>query len=91
MASTVQIPLVGGTADGQTVTVELDSNGRPPLTHHHLGPEGLAEAEIYELESAARRRPASGATAGAARRSDRRLRPGVIRLRAGAGCPTRHG
>ncbi|SCE88044.1 hypothetical protein GA0074695_1838 [Micromonospora viridifaciens] len=51
MASTVQIPLVGGTADGETVTVELDSNGRPPLTHHHLGAEGLAEAQIYELES----------------------------------------
>ncbi|MGW5671470.1 hypothetical protein [Micromonospora sp. NPDC003776] len=51
MASTVQIPLVGGAADGETVTVELDSNGRPPLTHHHLGPEGLAEAQIYELES----------------------------------------
>ncbi|MFI7212859.1 hypothetical protein [Micromonospora maritima] len=51
MASTVQIPLVGGTADGETVTVELDSNGRPPLTHHHLGPGGLAEAQIYELES----------------------------------------
>jgi hypothetical protein len=52
MASTVQIPLVGGTADGQTVTVELDTNGRPPLTHHHLGSGGLAHAEIYELESA---------------------------------------
>ncbi|SCF44012.1 hypothetical protein [Micromonospora mirobrigensis] len=51
MASTVEIPLVGGAADGQTVTVELDPNGRPPLTHHHLGPQGLAEAEIYELES----------------------------------------
>lgn len=51
MASTVQIPLVGGAADGETVTVELDGNGRPPLTHHHLGPEGLAEAQIYELES----------------------------------------
>lgn len=51
MASTVQIPLVGGAADGDTVTVELDSNGRPPLTHHHLGPAGLAEAQIYELES----------------------------------------
>jgi hypothetical protein len=50
MASTVQIPLVGGTADGETVTVELDSNGRPPLTHHHLGPAGLAEAQIYELQ-----------------------------------------
>ncbi|MCW3840318.1 hypothetical protein ONA70_09440 [Micromonospora yasonensis] len=51
MTSTAQIPLVGGTADGETVTVELDSNGRPPLTHHHVGPEGLAEAQIYELES----------------------------------------
>lgn len=52
MASSVQIPLVGGTADGQTITVELDSNGRPPLTHHHVGPGGLAEAQIYELETA---------------------------------------
>lgn len=51
MASTVEIPLVGGTADGQSVTVELDPNGRPPLTHHHLGDGGLAEAEIYELET----------------------------------------
>ncbi|MEV1144769.1 hypothetical protein [Micromonospora sp. NPDC049799] len=51
MASTVEIPLVGGTADGQSVTVELDPNGRPPLTHHHIGAEGLAGAEIYELES----------------------------------------
>ncbi|MER7332122.1 MULTISPECIES: hypothetical protein [unclassified Micromonospora] len=51
MASTVEIPLVGGAADGETVMVELDTNGRPPLTHHHLGPQGLAEAEIYELES----------------------------------------
>lgn len=51
MASTVEIPLAGGTADGERVTVELDPNGRPPLTHHHLGPGGLAEAEIYELES----------------------------------------
>ena len=51
MASTVQIPLVGGTADGETVTVELDSNGRPPLTHHHLGSKGRAEGEIYEVES----------------------------------------
>ncbi|MBO4207525.1 hypothetical protein [Micromonospora echinofusca] len=53
MASTVEISLVGGSADGETVMVELDSNGRPPLTHHHLGPAGLAEAEIYELESVA--------------------------------------
>ncbi|MFY1703528.1 MULTISPECIES: hypothetical protein [Micromonospora] len=51
MASTVQIPLVGGRADGETVNVELDPNGRPPLTHHHLGTGGLADAEIYELES----------------------------------------
>ncbi|SCL16700.1 hypothetical protein GA0070616_1090 [Micromonospora nigra] len=51
MASTVEIPLVGGTADGEHVTVELDPNGRPPLTHHHLGSAGLADAEIYELES----------------------------------------
>ncbi|MFF5171865.1 hypothetical protein ACFY3U_04435 [Micromonospora sp. NPDC000089] len=52
MASTVRIPLVGGAADGETVDVELDSNGRPPLTHHHLGPGGLADAQIYELETA---------------------------------------
>ncbi|WP_416903024.1 hypothetical protein [Micromonospora echinospora] len=52
MASTAEIPLVGGTFDGETVTVELDPNGRPPLTHHHLGAAGLANAEIYELESA---------------------------------------
>ncbi|MEU5940416.1 hypothetical protein ABZ807_14765 [Micromonospora sp. NPDC047548] len=51
MASTVRIPLVDGPADGETVDVELDSNNRPPLTHHHLGPEGLADAQIYELES----------------------------------------
>ncbi|MEU9825715.1 hypothetical protein [Micromonospora chersina] len=51
MASTMQIPLIGGTADGETVTVELDTNGRPPLTHHHIGPEGLAHAQIYELQS----------------------------------------
>ncbi|KAB1152044.1 hypothetical protein ACLQ20_16360 [Micromonospora sp. DT46] len=51
MASTAEIPLAGGVADGETVTVELDPNGRPPLTHHHLGAKGLAEAEIYELES----------------------------------------
>ncbi|MEV4541221.1 hypothetical protein ACIBXA_08925 [Micromonospora echinaurantiaca] len=51
MATTVEIPLAGGPADGETVTVELDPNGRPPLTHHHLGPEGLTQAEIYELET----------------------------------------
>jgi hypothetical protein len=51
MAATVEIRLAGGVADGQTVTVELDSNGRPPLTHHHLRGRGLTGAEIYELES----------------------------------------
>ncbi|NYF54475.1 hypothetical protein [Micromonospora purpureochromogenes] len=51
MASTVRIPLADGPADGESVHVELDSNNRPPLTHHHLGPEGLADAQIYELES----------------------------------------
>ncbi|BCJ60975.1 hypothetical protein [Micromonospora endophytica] len=51
MATTVEIPLVGGTADGEHVTVELDPNDRPPLTHHRPGPDGLAQAEIYELES----------------------------------------
>ncbi|AEB46606.1 MULTISPECIES: hypothetical protein [Micromonospora] len=51
MAATVEIPLVGGSADGQLVTVELDPNDRPPLTHHHVGSGGLAEADIYELES----------------------------------------
>ncbi|GIJ78608.1 hypothetical protein SAMN05443287_10945 [Micromonospora phaseoli] len=51
MASSVEIPLVGGAADGEHITVELDPHGRPPLTHHHLGPEGLAAADIYELES----------------------------------------
>lgn len=42
---------MGGAADGAVVTVELDPHGRPPLTHHHLGDDGLAHAEIYELES----------------------------------------
>ncbi|MGK5442880.1 hypothetical protein ACSNN7_13840 [Micromonospora sp. URMC 105] len=51
MASTVRIPLADGPADGETVDVELDTNNRPPLTHHHLGPEGLIDAQIYELES----------------------------------------
>jgi hypothetical protein len=51
MASIAEIPLVGGMADGDVVTVELDPNGRPPLTHHHLGDSGLAHAEIYELEA----------------------------------------
>ncbi|MEU1753913.1 hypothetical protein ABZ436_14770 [Micromonospora matsumotoense] len=52
MAPTVRIPLADGPADGEAVDVELDSNDRPPLTHHHLGPQGLVDAQIYELESA---------------------------------------
>ncbi|MEU7977636.1 hypothetical protein AB0B63_03780 [Micromonospora sp. NPDC049081] len=52
MSSTVRILLADGPADGEAVDVELDSNDRPPLTHHHLGPQGLADAHIYELESA---------------------------------------
>lgn len=51
MASTAEVRLLGGPADGTTVTVELDVHGRPPLTHHHLGHGGLAEAQIYELET----------------------------------------
>ena len=50
-ATTADIPLIGGSADGGSVRVELDATGRPPLTHHHLGDSGLADAEIYELES----------------------------------------
>jgi hypothetical protein len=51
MELTAEVPLVGGVADGDLVTVELDPHGRPPLTHHHLGDGGLAEAEIYELSA----------------------------------------
>jgi hypothetical protein len=52
MPATVEIPLVGGAADGDIISVELDPNGRPPLTHHHVGGgRGLAGAEIYELET----------------------------------------
>jgi hypothetical protein len=52
MGSSAQVPLVDGPADGETVTVELDVTGRPPLTHHHLdGSGGLANANIYELET----------------------------------------
>jgi|GEM_PF-3403219 hypothetical protein len=51
MGATTEIPLVGGTADGDTVIVDLDMHGRPPLTHHHLVDGGLAGADIYELES----------------------------------------
>jgi len=49
--STADVPLVGGPADGTVLTVELDSRGRPPLTHHHIGDEGLTGAVIYELEA----------------------------------------
>lgn len=51
MATTAQVRLVDGPADGEVVTLELDMTGRPPLTHHHLGADGLANADIYELES----------------------------------------
>ena len=56
MASSATIPLVDGPADGQVVTVELDLSGRPPLTHHHIGDEGLSGADIYEVESVAGQR-----------------------------------
>ncbi|MFK3981930.1 hypothetical protein ACI2K4_16330 [Micromonospora sp. NPDC050397] len=52
MGATAQVPLVGGVADGAVVTVELDGHGRPPLVHPHLGEGGLAQAQMYELESA---------------------------------------
>ncbi|MBE1492633.1 hypothetical protein [Plantactinospora soyae] len=51
MEGSTEIALVGGAADGGTVTVDLDVHGRPPLTHHHLVDGRLANAEIYELES----------------------------------------
>lgn len=51
MEVSTEIPLVGGVADGDTVVVDLDVHGRPPLTHHHLVDGGLARAEIYELET----------------------------------------
>ncbi|ROT31404.1 hypothetical protein [Micromonospora sp. HM5-17] len=53
MEATTEIPLVGGVADGDTVIVDLDVHGRPPLTHHHLVDNELARAEIYELEAVA--------------------------------------
>lgn len=53
MASSATIPLVGGPADGEVVTVELDVRGRPPLTHHRVHGEGLSGADVYELESVA--------------------------------------
>jgi hypothetical protein len=57
MEVTTEVPLVGGAADGQVVTVELDVNGRPPLTHHYLSDGGLAQADIYELEGVAGQGP----------------------------------
>ncbi len=51
MATTTRVRLADGPADGETITVELDMTGRPPLTHHWLNGHGLAEADIYELES----------------------------------------
>ncbi len=36
MEAIVEIPLVGGAADGSAITVELDVNGRPPLTHNTI-------------------------------------------------------
>jgi hypothetical protein len=51
MEFSTEVPLVGGAADGDVVRVELGPSGRPPLTHHHLGEHGLAEADIYELEA----------------------------------------
>lgn len=53
MASLAEVPLVDGPADGTTVTVELDAAGRPPLTHHFTGGNGLVHAAIYELEAVA--------------------------------------
>ncbi|ASW57886.1 hypothetical protein [Plantactinospora sp. KBS50] len=51
MSTTTQVRLADGPADGETITVELDVTGRPPLTHHWLSDRGLAGADIYELES----------------------------------------
>jgi hypothetical protein len=53
MDSTADVPLVGGPADGTVITVELDNTGRPPLTHHHITDDGLAQAHMYELETVA--------------------------------------
>jgi hypothetical protein len=47
----VDVPLVGGPADGTVLTVELDTTGRPPLTHHHITDHGLRRVEMYELET----------------------------------------
>ncbi|MFB9236110.1 hypothetical protein ACFFWC_11215 [Plantactinospora siamensis] len=51
--ATTRVRLADGPADGEMINVELDTTGRPPLTHHWLGEGGLAHADIYELESAA--------------------------------------
>lgn len=57
MESTADVPLVGGPVDGTTITVELDVSGRPPLTHHHIANNDLAQADIYELEAVTGGRP----------------------------------
>ncbi|MFX0594467.1 hypothetical protein [Melissospora conviva] len=46
----VEILLVGGPDDGNSVVVELDPSGRPPLTVHQQG-DGLADATVYEIET----------------------------------------
>lgn len=43
----LEIPLVGGPADGETVRCVVNRDGRPPLTHPHG--DGLAHAATYEL------------------------------------------
>jgi hypothetical protein len=48
-AQVLEIPLVGGPADGQTVRCVVGPDGRPPLTHPHG--DGLAHAATYELTS----------------------------------------
>ena len=60
----VEILLVGGPDDGDSVVVELDPSGRPPLTFTSGG-DGLADATVYEI----RQSPSRGldAPAGAAR------------------------
>ncbi len=47
----VEILLVGGPADGDSVVVELDPSGRPPLTFYQRGGDGLADATVYEIET----------------------------------------
>ncbi len=49
--TTVIIPLVGGPANGSVVVAVIGPDGRPPLTHWLIGPAGLADAPVYELEA----------------------------------------